>query len=119
MVASRGRGARTKGAAGERELFKLLNAALEGEPFRRNLIQTRAGGADTEAHHPVSIEVKRQEMLRLKQWIDQMREQAEPGQTPVLAYRRNGESWNILVDMSLEQFITYLVETHGYERKHL
>ena len=120
MAAKGGRSARLKGATAEREFFKLLNAELAGEewePFKRNLIQTRQGGADTEAHHSVSIEVKRRETLSIGTWLKQMREQTNDGQTPVLAYRQNKQPWTILVEMDVAAFIDYLVEMHGYERK--
>jgi hypothetical protein len=37
---------RTKGAAAEREIFKILSDCL-GVKVERNLVQTREGGADT------------------------------------------------------------------------
>jgi len=103
-----GRSSRTKGASGEREFFKLLNDHLGYEAFKRNLVQTREGGADSETDLPVSIEVKRQEKLSLPAWLQQSREQAKrAGKVPVLAYRRSREPWTILVEMSVEQLLEY------------
>ncbi len=50
---------RRKGAAGEREVLKLLGDEL-GVLLSRNLQQTREGGADCIALKGFAIEVKRQ-----------------------------------------------------------
>ena len=91
---------RSKGKRGERELFDLLGF---GE---RNLDQTRSGGADGVDTAPFSIEVKRQEKVRLSAWWTQTERQAEAGEDsiPVLAWRRNRQDWNFLVGMTLEEF---------------
>lgn len=106
-----GRRSRNKGRRGEREVFNLLNERLGYEAFKRNLIQSREGGSDSVTDLPFAIEVKRQESLQITAWVKQMREQAEAaGKQGVLMYRRNGEEWCVLVDMSIDQFIEY-VET--------
>lgn len=104
-----GRRSWRKGKRGEREAFNLLNERLGRPVFSRNLIQTRQGGCDSDTDSPFAIEVKRQEKLLLTPWVQQMREQArEAGKQGVLMYRRNGEQWHVLVDMTIDQFIEYI-----------
>lgn len=106
-----GRSARRKGSSGERELFHLLNDGLGEDLFRRNLLQTRQGGADNEDHRdvPVCIEVKRQERVQLGAWQKQLEAAAaEVNKTPVLAWRKNREPWRFLVTMTIQDFIAYL-----------
>lgn len=88
---------RAKGAAGERECFQLLNAAIGRAVFKRNLQQTRAGGCDSDGPKMIAMEVKREQHLALRAAIQQAVEQAQPGQYPVLAYRSNREPWRFLV----------------------
>jgi hypothetical protein len=100
---------RTKGKVGEREVKNLLNAALGYEAFKRNVMQSREGGCDLESDLPVAIEVKRQQNVQLNQFVAQAREQGRAiNKTPVLFYRRNGEPWSVLVDMTTDEFVEYL-----------
>jgi hypothetical protein len=114
---SRGRSARTKGAAAEREFFKLLNERLSPESmhFQRNILQSRIGGLDSEAHHPVAIEIKRQERVMIGKWLEQLREAAEFGQTRALAYRQNKDTWHVLIDMDVDEFCDFLARTYSEE----
>ena len=108
MARSGGKGARTKGAQGEREFFAVLNKYLPDRlHIRRELSQTRDGGADGVLGR-CAIEVKRQERLNLPGWLKQARVQAHPDRVPVVAYRQNRGSWNILVDMTPVEFATWL-----------
>lgn len=97
-----GAASRRKGAAGERELIALLRERLGDLPeLRRNLDQPRDGGADLRiAGH--AIEVKRAEQFR-SSWIDQADAQAG-GDVPVVAWRRNGGRWRLLLVMDLDGF---------------
>lgn len=98
-------GSRNKGARGELECFKLLNARLaRGEIFTRNYGQAKAGGCDDGGASVFAMEVKRGEQLHLQAWIEQAVAQAKPGQIPVLAYRRNGEAWRFLIISDLNGF---------------
>lgn len=99
-----GAGAREKGASAERELFKLLNARLGRELFKRNLSQSREGGCDDGGASVFAMEVKRCEKLDLPGWIKQAVEQAKPGQIPVLAYRRSREPWRFLIISDLNGY---------------
>jgi Holliday junction resolvase len=96
-----GRGKRNKGAAGERELAALLSEHL-GFVVKRNLGQAR-DGADDLTVAQFRIEVKRQERLQVDKWSEQVEACAQPGEVPVLMYRRNGQPWRVC--LRLEHFI--------------
>lgn len=112
---------RRKGAAGERELFAELSAQL-GTAVRRNLSQSRAGGADSIDVPGFAIEVKRCEVVALDKWIDQTIAQAQCMEAtgvacivnddgsvevnpaplrvrPVLFYRQSRQPWRAVVDL--------------------
>jgi hypothetical protein len=88
---------RNKGAAGERELFRLLSDDL-GFVVRRNLTQTRGGGADGIDVPGFAIEVKRQEKLHINAWWSQTIEQAGD-RIPVLIYRQSRHPWRAVIDL--------------------
>lgn len=96
-----GRGRRNKGAVAERELAALLSEHL-GFVVKRNLGQSRDGADDLTVQH-FRLEVKRQETLRIDQWSEQVEACAQPGEIPVLAYRRNGQPWRVC--LRLEHFM--------------
>jgi len=89
---------RRKGAGGERELFRLLEGQL-GLIVKRNLEQTRNGGADSISIPGLAIEVKRQECAFREGWWLQARQQAGD-KTPVLAYRKSRQPWRFVVPLS-------------------
>ncbi len=92
-----GAGSRNKGAAAEREVLKLLGAEL-GVALKRNIEQTRGGGADCLEVKGFAIEVKRQERLSRPAWWAQAIEQAQRvGAEPMLLYRRNREPWQAFI----------------------
>lgn len=99
---------RRKGKSGELECFGLLNEKLDRPGlFRRNLKQTADGGADNDDNGGVfAVEVKRVEGLNLRSAIAQAIGQTKPGQFPVLAHRRNGEPWQFLLILDVDQFTT-------------
>lgn len=96
-----GRGARNKGSQGERELAALFSDQL-GFVVKRNLGQARDGGDDLTVQH-FKIEVKRRERLQIDKWSEQVEACVQPGEVPVLAYRRNGQPWRVC--LRLEDFI--------------
>jgi len=96
-----GRGARNKGAAGERELAKLLTDEL-GFVVKRNLGQARDGADDITIQH-FRLEVKRQERLQIDAWSQQVEACAQPNEVPVVVYRRNGQPWRVC--LLLDDFI--------------
>ncbi|WP_156925473.1 putative PDDEXK endonuclease [Thioalkalivibrio paradoxus] len=94
---------RTKGAAGERELRRLLEAEL-GPGISRNLSQTRDGGHDLTGVGPFAIEVKRYKRATasmLAAWWTQAEAQAESaGLRPALAWREDRAPWRVLVRLA-------------------
>ena len=110
-MAARGKSARNKGAAGEREFFAILNRFLpERLRVQRDLSQTRDGGADAVVGGVV-IEVKRQESIRLNSWLKQARKAAETWGThhvPVVAYRKNHGHWRCVVEMTPQELAAYM-----------
>lgn len=121
-MAKRGKSARNKGAAAEREFFALLNRFLpERLRIQRELGQSRDGGCDG-ISAGVAIEVKRQETLCLPKWLKQAREAAasvtsasvgSAPVTPVVVYRRNGEPWRCLVEMTPVQLAAFMRYSHN------
>jgi Holliday junction resolvase len=95
---------RRKGAAAEREALLLLSEEL-GTELRRNLQQTREGGADCLMVKGFAIEIKRQEQLRRPSWWRQAVTQAEQvGAEPMLLYRRNREPWQAWIHTTCGEY---------------
>lgn len=99
-----GRGARNKGAAGEREVAKILTDNL-GFVVKRNLSQSR-DGADDITIQKFRVEVKRQETLAIDKWSTQVEACSKPGEVPVVIYRRSGQPWRVC--LLLDDFIPML-----------
>jgi Holliday junction resolvase len=88
---------RTKGAAAERELCKLLSEEL-GVTVQRNVDQARNGGADCLELQGFAIECKRHERLSRPTWWAQAVEQGEKVKAePLVFYRRSREPWQALI----------------------
>ena len=105
-MARRGKSARSKGLAAEREFFSLLNTHLPPELWlERDLAQPRDGGLDGSIGS-FNIEVKRQERLALPQWLAQAR--AQPG-IPVVCYRQNRQPWRCLVELTPRQLAAVML----------
>ena len=92
---------RNKGAAGEREVAKIIDDLL-GVKVQRNLDQWRAGGYDLTGLEGWAIEVKRAKKPLLTAWWAQTIEQAKAHQLkPVLWYRLDNQKWRVVVPMNL------------------
>lgn len=113
---------RTKGAAAEREICKLLSDEL-GVTVRRNVDQARSGGADCVEIRGFAIEVKRREALSRPSWWAQTVKQADAlGLEPLLLYRRSREPWRAMLyrhnadpaDVPFEAAITHIREKWSY-----
>ena len=93
---------RTKGAAGERELLRLLGDEI-GIVLTRNLQQTREGGADCLMVPGFAIEVKRVEQLSRPKWWKQAVKQGEAvNREPIVFYRQSAKpgeriTWRALI----------------------
>jgi hypothetical protein len=94
-----GKMSRDKGARGEREIKDMHNEFFElhGHDMRleRNQMQTLNGGFDLIGVPILAIEIKLQEQFSLKAWWEQTVAQAQPGQYPILFYRRNRVVWRV------------------------
>ena len=102
-----GKTSRNKGAAAERELATMLSDEL-GFAVKRKLGQARDGGDDIQIGK-YRIEVKRREALRLDEWCKQVESASGTGDVPVVAYRRNGQPWRVVVP--IDWFIEQVRET--------
>ena len=90
---------RNKGAAGKRELAKILRDEL-GVDITRNLVQSREGGADLLGVAGWAIECKRAADKSLNKWWLQACEQAgRVGMKPALIYRLDRCEWKVIVAM--------------------
>ena len=97
-----GRGSKNKGKWGEREVVQLLQAF--GFKARRG--QQYAGGGDSpdvihnmqlSDDRAIHIEVKRAEKFLLWSSLDQAREDASPGDIPVVFYRKSRKPWVVVL----------------------
>ena len=89
---------RAKGAAGERELAKLLREC--GFTARRGQQYSGANGdADVVGLPGVHIECKRVERLNVYEAMAQARRDARPGETPVVMHRKNRQQWLVTMDI--------------------
>lgn len=103
---------RTKGAEGERQVYKMLNDIIvkvmtamafpteEVEKARtmvqRNQNQSAVGGNDLTNTFGCSFEIKRQEVLSIPEWWRQTCKAAERNnELPILMFRQNNKAWRI------------------------
>ena len=103
-ISRMGKMQRNKGAGGEREAIKVLGdhlgTAIEGR-LKRNLAQTRDGGADLLGLGAWRIEVKRARIKRMAPWWTQAVEQVDEGRWPVVMYRIDfSREWRVCVHIS-------------------
>ena len=91
---------RNKGAAGEREVCRLIQDNL-GIKAGRNLDQWRDGGFDIPLG-PFCLEVKRRKRMAFYEWTRQIEKAcASTGKEPVLFCRADGERWKVIIDSDL------------------
>lgn len=105
-MASRGKGARAKGANFERELAKYFNSHLDECNAQRGLGQTRGGGeeiADVEMEH-IHIEAKRHKRCNIKAALDQAIADCESKNKLPVAITKDDRK-PILVTMLLDDWI--------------
>jgi hypothetical protein len=101
---------RAKGASGETEVAKALEAIIRESMLaleipapavaivQRNQNQSAVGGSDLSNTFGLSIEVKRQEQLSVATWWKQCEASAIPNnERPVLLYRQNGKKWRCVM----------------------
>ena len=95
-ASTQGKASRTKGAAGERELIRLLKSRWPDLPLRRDLRQYQSGGLTDIVGIPgYTIEVKRRKRVmqsEVDHWWAGLVAKAD-GIEPVLAYRQDQQDW--------------------------
>lgn len=85
---------RRKGLTGERQVAQRFTEAgyavrgLEGQGDQLCIGPRRGGGLQT-----LHVEVKRQERLRLPEWLEQARAEAPEGVPPVVCFRQSRGQW--------------------------
>ena len=95
---------RTKGAAGERELSKILKEY--GYDCRRGQQYCGSNGdADVVGLHGIHIEAKRQEKMQLYDWMEQAKRDAKPDELPAVFHKKNNRE--ILVTMTFEDWMKF------------
>ena len=122
---------RAKGQNGEREVVKLLQPVVdrirkefELHPIilKRNSMQSDRGGSDIAGIPFLAIEVKFQKTELLTSWWNQCVRQAEPGQTPILIFRKNRTLWKVMMHgyiggpNSMRLLTTVIVDVEDFMR---
>lgn len=102
MVKNKGRASRNKGKRGERELAAVLEKIL-GISFRRTQQFAGADGTSdvkcNELDLGLHIECKRQERIKIYDYLKQAKEDAENGDVPVVCFRTNNKPWVIAFEL--------------------
>ena len=93
---------RRKGAAGERELARLLKE--HGFDARRGQQYSGLGGDDVVGLPGIHVECKRAERLNVDLAMAQAERDAKEGELPAVFHRKNRREW--LVTMRLEDWIS-------------
>lgn len=89
---------RDKGAAGEREFFRLARRCLGLKELRRNLSQTQATDADLErALAGYCLEIKRTACWSEDYWRQAMEQAQRRCEVPALAHRQDRNRWLVMV----------------------
>lgn len=96
-----GRMQREKGARYERQIAAALTAA--GYQCRRTCQKDGRIEADVIGLPGIHIEAKHQEQMRLYDWMEQSKRDAQPGEIPVVMHRKNRAG--TLVTMELDDWL--------------
>jgi len=84
---------RRKGKQGELEWARFCRD--EGYEVRRGQQYSGIGGADCVGLPGIHQEVKRVETLNIEKALQQSTRDAEEGEMPIVAHRKNGEKWKV------------------------
>lgn len=116
-----GRSSKNKGAAGERELAKVLNELLNIDAIRGRQFCGSAGNPDVLVQKVagderidipgVHIECKRVERLNLYEALKQSESDAKGEEIPVVCHRRNRDSWIISFRLDKLKDVTKWVQS--------
>ena len=89
---------RRKGKDGENEFARFLrDHGIEARRGRQFKGTPDSPDIISDLEH-IHFEVKRVEQLRLYSSLEQAKNDAGDGQIPVVAHRRNGEKWVVIMD---------------------
>ena len=91
---------RTKGAAGERELSKVLSELLGAKCRRGQQFCGGNGDADVVGIPGIHIESKRVEKLNIHEAMGQSVRDARPSTVPVVCHRKNRTEWLLTVRLA-------------------
>lgn len=94
---------RNKGAAGERELARILRDHGYEKSRRGQQFCGSNGDADVVGLPGIHIECKRVERLNIYDAMKQSRDDSMEGEIPTVFHRRNNKPW--LVTMALDDWI--------------
>jgi len=98
-----GRGRRAKGVRGEHEVRKLF----EEHGFDVRGLEGLGDHYASKGRIRLHLETKRQERLRIPEWMAQAAAEAPGGTTPMLVYRRSSENWHVV--MEIDDFFEIIV----------
>lgn len=93
------RAERRKGRDGEREVadvFERFGWSVRGLESGGDWLCAIAGPRKLPTLH---VECKRAEHLRLREWLEQARTEAQPGAVPLLVYRQNRQPWRVVLEL--------------------
>lgn len=105
----RGRGARSKGGAAEREVVAIAQET-GFKDARKTFMSGGQGGGDVTGIPDTHLEVKRQERVCVWEWVGQAERDARPTDVPVVAFRRSRSRWYAV--LPLEDYFGQLRELH-------
>jgi Holliday junction resolvase len=94
-----------KGAVGERELAQLLRNQGWMDARRGVQYSGLKGDADVVGVQGIHIECKRCQQVSDEKWLQQAEHDARIGEIPVVIYRRNHETWKLLIRQDLADII--------------
>ena len=101
---------RSKGKRGELEVANILRE--HGYDARRGQQYCGANGdADVVGLDGYHLEVKRVEAARIWDWLEQARNDAKEGETPVIVHRKNGEKW--IAILSFDDFLELVGDSNA------
>ena len=105
-----GKAQRDKGAAGERELAKILN---ENGIINAHRGYVQFKQSDLIGVDGIHVEVKRQENTKIWEWIEQAKKEAikRLDGIPVVFFRRNRSEW-----MTCQSLNTWILLYKGWQR---
>jgi Holliday junction resolvase len=94
-----------KGAVGERELAQLLRNQGWMDARRGVQYSGLKGDADVVGVQGIHIECKRCQQVSDEKWLQQAEHDARIGEIPVVIYRRNHETWKLLIRQDLANLV--------------